>query len=137
VAEDRVTMPDFHATLLHLLGLDHTRLTYRHAGRDYRLTDVSGEVLRRGVARSTLRKNYPRPCLTTAPPGGATGRRPSPRPRPPRSAAHVRQPARLPFFSGHHPRIRDPRRAAPGPPRRRLPRPPDALPARRRPAPRR
>ena len=36
---------DFHATLLHLLGLDHTRLTYRHAGRDYRLTDVSGTVV--------------------------------------------------------------------------------------------
>jgi hypothetical protein len=46
VAENKVTMPDFHATLLHLLGLDHTRLTYRHAGRDFRLTDVSGEVVR-------------------------------------------------------------------------------------------
>jgi hypothetical protein len=45
VADKRVTMPDLHATLLHLLGLDHTRLTYRHAGRDFRLTDVSGEVL--------------------------------------------------------------------------------------------
>jgi hypothetical protein len=45
VAENKVTMPDFHATILHLLGLDHTRLTYRHAGRDYRLTDVSGEVI--------------------------------------------------------------------------------------------
>ena len=45
VQENKVTMPDFHATLLHLLGLDHERLTYRHAGRDYRLTDVSGQVL--------------------------------------------------------------------------------------------
>ncbi len=45
VAENKVTMPDFHATILHLLGLDHTRLTYRHAGRDYRLTDVQGEVI--------------------------------------------------------------------------------------------
>jgi hypothetical protein len=45
VAENKVTMPDFHATVLHLLGLDHTQLTYRHAGRDYRLTDVHGEVL--------------------------------------------------------------------------------------------
>jgi hypothetical protein len=35
---------DFHATILHLLGLDHEKLTYRHAGRDYRLTDVAGEV---------------------------------------------------------------------------------------------
>ncbi|MFM8583576.1 MAG: DUF1501 domain-containing protein, partial [Planctomycetaceae bacterium] len=43
--ENKVTMPDFHATLLHLLGLDHERLTYRHAGRDYRLTDVSGQVI--------------------------------------------------------------------------------------------
>ncbi|HVW01245.1 MAG TPA: DUF1501 domain-containing protein [Planctomycetaceae bacterium] len=46
VAADKVTMPDFHATILHLLGLDHERLTYRHAGRDYRLTDVSGRVIR-------------------------------------------------------------------------------------------
>jgi hypothetical protein len=46
VAQDKVTIPDFHATILHLLGLDHTRLTFRHAGRDFRLTDVSGEVVR-------------------------------------------------------------------------------------------
>jgi hypothetical protein len=46
VVVDKVTMPDFHATLLHLIGLDHTRLTYRHAGRDFRLTDVHGEVVR-------------------------------------------------------------------------------------------
>jgi hypothetical protein len=46
VAENKVTMPDFHATILHLLGLDHTRLTFRHAGRDFRLTDVQGEVVR-------------------------------------------------------------------------------------------
>src|SRR5579872_4895604 len=45
VAENKVTMPDFHATLLHLLGMDHTRLTYRYAGRDFRLTDVEGEVV--------------------------------------------------------------------------------------------
>jgi hypothetical protein len=50
VAENKVTMPDFHATILHLLGLDHTRLTYRHAGRDYRLTDVRGEVIHRILA---------------------------------------------------------------------------------------
>jgi len=50
IIEDRVTMPDFHATLLHLLGLNHTQLTYRHAGRDYRLTDVHGEVVRRILA---------------------------------------------------------------------------------------
>ena len=45
VAENKVTMPDFHATILHLLGLDHEQLTYRHAGRDYRLTDVEGRVI--------------------------------------------------------------------------------------------
>jgi hypothetical protein len=44
-AEDRVHVHDLHATILHLLGLDHERLTYRHAGRDYRLTDVEGEVV--------------------------------------------------------------------------------------------
>lgn len=42
---DRVHMHDLHATLLHLLGLDHTRLTHRHAGRDFRLTDVYGRVV--------------------------------------------------------------------------------------------
>jgi hypothetical protein len=46
VAEDRVHVHDFHATILHLLGIDHTRLTYRHAGRDYRLTDVAGNVVK-------------------------------------------------------------------------------------------
>ncbi|HND54309.1 MAG TPA: DUF1501 domain-containing protein [Pirellulaceae bacterium] len=45
VAENKVTMPDFHATILHLLGLDHTKLTFRHAGRDYRLTDVHGQIV--------------------------------------------------------------------------------------------
>ncbi|MGI9455679.1 MAG: DUF1501 domain-containing protein [Aeoliella sp.] len=42
--EDRCTIHDLHATILHLLGLDHKLLTYRHLGRDYRLTDVEGEV---------------------------------------------------------------------------------------------
>ena len=46
VAAGRVDTHDFHATLLHLLGLDHERLTHRHAGRDYRLTDVHGRVVR-------------------------------------------------------------------------------------------
>jgi hypothetical protein len=41
----RVHLHDLHATLLHLLGLDHERLTYRHSGRDYRLTDVYGRVV--------------------------------------------------------------------------------------------
>src|SRR5262245_19160075 len=45
VAENPVHVHDFHATILHLLGLDHERLTYRHAGRDFRLTDVYGNVV--------------------------------------------------------------------------------------------
>ena len=45
-AVDPVHVHDFHATILHLMGLDHTRLTYRHAGRDFRLTDVHGELVR-------------------------------------------------------------------------------------------
>ena len=43
--ENRVHVHDLHATILHLLGLDHKRLTYRFAGRDYRLTDVYGEIV--------------------------------------------------------------------------------------------
>ena len=43
-------MHDLHATLLHLLGLDHTRLTYRFSGRDIRLTDVHGQVVREILA---------------------------------------------------------------------------------------
>ncbi len=45
VAENVVTVHDFQATILNRLGLDHKRLTYRHAGRDYRLTDVHGRVV--------------------------------------------------------------------------------------------
>ncbi len=45
-AENRMHLHDFHGTLLHLMGLDHERLTYRHAGRDYRLTDVHGRVVK-------------------------------------------------------------------------------------------
>ena len=44
--EKRSSVHDLHATMLHLLGCDHERLTYRHAGRDFRLTDVSGEVMK-------------------------------------------------------------------------------------------
>lgn len=43
--QDKVHMHDLHATILHLLGLDHEKLTYRYAGRDFRLTDVSGRVV--------------------------------------------------------------------------------------------
>jgi hypothetical protein len=44
--ENRVHVHDLHATILHCLGLDHERLTYRHAGRDFRLTDVAGRVVK-------------------------------------------------------------------------------------------
>ncbi len=50
VVKGRVHIHDLHATILHQLGLDHERLTYRHAGRDYRLTDVYGEVVREILA---------------------------------------------------------------------------------------
>lgn len=46
VAEDPVHVHDLQATILHLTGLDHERLTYRHMGRDFRLTDVSGQVVK-------------------------------------------------------------------------------------------
>ena len=46
VAENKVHVHDFHATILHLLGLNHEKLTYRHGGRDYRLTDVFGNVVK-------------------------------------------------------------------------------------------
>jgi hypothetical protein len=44
--ENRVHVHDFHATMLHLMGLDHEKLTYRYSGRDYRLTDVHGRVVK-------------------------------------------------------------------------------------------
>ena len=50
VGENKVHVHDLHATILHQLGLDHERLTYRHAGRDYRLTDVAGRVVREILA---------------------------------------------------------------------------------------
>ncbi|MEO6212532.1 MAG: DUF1501 domain-containing protein [Vicinamibacterales bacterium] len=45
VAENPVHVHDLHATILHLLGIDHTKLTYRYSGRDFRLTDVAGKVV--------------------------------------------------------------------------------------------
>jgi uncharacterized protein (DUF1501 family) len=44
--ENPVSVHDFHATMLHLFGVDHTRLVYRYQGRDFRLTDVAGQVVR-------------------------------------------------------------------------------------------
>lgn len=50
VVQDKVHVHDLHATLLHLLGFDHTKLTYRFQGRDFRLTDVYGEVVQQLLA---------------------------------------------------------------------------------------
>jgi hypothetical protein len=46
VTEHPVHVHDFHATILHLMGLDHERLSYHHPGRDFRLTDVHGQVVK-------------------------------------------------------------------------------------------
>jgi hypothetical protein len=48
--EDKVHVHDLHATILHLMGIDHERLTYRYSGRDYRLTDVHGQIIRKIIA---------------------------------------------------------------------------------------
>ena len=50
VVEDKVHVHDLHATILHCLGLNHERLTYRRQGRDFRLTDVGGEVIHKLLA---------------------------------------------------------------------------------------
>jgi hypothetical protein len=46
ITENPVHVHDLQATILHLLGINHEQLTYRHAGRDYRLTDVAGKVVK-------------------------------------------------------------------------------------------
>ena len=50
VVEDKVHVHDLHATILYLLGFDHTKLTYKFQGRDFRLTDVHGNVVHKLVA---------------------------------------------------------------------------------------
>jgi hypothetical protein len=50
VVEDPIDIHDMHATILYLLGLDHTKLTYKFQGRDFRLTDVSGNVVKKLIA---------------------------------------------------------------------------------------
>ena len=52
--EKPVHVHDLHATILHLMGIDHTKLTYRYSGRDFRLTDVSGTVLHDIIAKRPL-----------------------------------------------------------------------------------
>ena len=75
VVRDLVTIHDLHATILHLLGLDHEKLTYRFSGREQRLTDVHGEVVNQD------------PCLTedTADALDSLSRSPSCRRRPSRA----------------------------------------------------
>ena len=46
IVRDRYHVHDLQATILHCLGIDHTRLTFRHQGRDFRLTDVGGQLIR-------------------------------------------------------------------------------------------
>ena len=50
IERDPVHVHDLHATILHLMGLDHEKLTYKHLGRRYRLTDVSGTVVKNILA---------------------------------------------------------------------------------------
>jgi arylsulfatase A-like enzyme len=50
VVEDPVEVHDLHATILHLMGLDHTKLTYKFQGREFRLTDVHGNVVQNLLA---------------------------------------------------------------------------------------
>ena len=48
--ENPVHVHDLHATMLHLMGLDHEKLTYRYSGRDFRLTDVHGRIVQEIIA---------------------------------------------------------------------------------------
>ena len=50
IVENPVTVHDLHATMLHLMGIDHKRLTFRHQGRDFRLTDIAGELVKDIIA---------------------------------------------------------------------------------------
>ena len=50
VVEDKMHVHDLHATMLHLMGIDHTKLTFKFQGRDFRLTDVHGDVIQKMLA---------------------------------------------------------------------------------------
>ncbi len=54
IVANPVHVHDYHATILHLMGIDHTRLTYRYAGRDFRLTDVAGRWSTRSSRDGTV-----------------------------------------------------------------------------------
>ena len=53
-ASEAASVHDLHATILHLLGMDHKRLTYYHNGRRFRLTDTEGEVIRKIISAGSL-----------------------------------------------------------------------------------
>ena len=69
---DKVGVHDLHATILHLLGLDHTKLTYKYNGRQYRLTDVSGDVVKQ-IPRFERSQDFA-PMAQQAPPRRAGDR---------------------------------------------------------------
>ncbi len=50
ILEDKIHVHDLHATILHCLGFNHEKLTFRHQGRDFRLTDVAGKVVTKLLA---------------------------------------------------------------------------------------
>jgi hypothetical protein len=50
IVKDPVHVHDLNATIMHLMGVEHTRLTYRYQGRDFRLTDIHGEVVKKVLA---------------------------------------------------------------------------------------
>ena len=121
--ENKVHVHDLHATILQLLGFDHTKLTYRYNGRDFRLTDNFGNVVK-GVLCVTLRlarrarSRSARPCSLRAGRASARGRRGScwvaavlaqPQPQPP-AAAPAQPPTQdqIEFFESRDPA--DPRR---------------------------
>jgi hypothetical protein len=60
-----VHVRDFHATILHLMGMDHERLTYHHAGRDFRLTDIHENVVHFILTRSLTPPDEPRYTATS------------------------------------------------------------------------
>ena len=64
---DRVSVNDLHATILHLLGIDHERLTYRYNGRDFRLTDVAGNVVKEDPGVRSPRRSWERAASGRSP----------------------------------------------------------------------
>ncbi len=63
IVEDKVHVHDLQATILHCLGLEHTRLTYHHMGRDFRLTDVAGKCGAEDASVSSIQRIDPAKCL--------------------------------------------------------------------------